>query len=133
MPKRRGKFVLSSAEEAQLQQLIRAQSTPQGLAQRARVVQLAAQGMGVRAIGGRVGMHYNQVAKWRRRYMSNDNYNSFSGDSYFSRLFWVKSARFFLVFSWFGFLLSLAPAFGRRGVAAEGRRQRRAEGGILRA
>src|SRR5215472_3463906 len=55
MPKRRGKFVLSSAEEAQLQQLIRAQSTPQGLA--------------VRAIGGRVGMHYNQVAKWRRRYI----------------------------------------------------------------
>ena len=69
MPKQGGKFVLSSAEEAQLQQLIRAQSTPQGLAQRARVVQLAAQGMGVRAIEGRVGMHYNQVAKWRRRYL----------------------------------------------------------------
>ena len=69
MPKQGGKFVLSSAEESQLQQLIRAQSTPQGLAQRARVVQLAAQGMGVRAIGGRVGMHYNQVAKWRRRYV----------------------------------------------------------------
>ena len=30
MPKQGGKFVLSSAEEAQLQQLIRAQSTPQG-------------------------------------------------------------------------------------------------------
>src|ERR1700726_772700 len=69
MPERRGKFVLSSAEEAQLQRLIRAQSTPQGLAQRARVVQLAAQVMGVRAIGGRVGMHYNQVGKWRRRYI----------------------------------------------------------------
>jgi hypothetical protein len=73
MPKQGGKFVLSSAEEAQLQQLIRAQRTPQGLAQRARVVQLAAQGMGVRAIGGRVGMHvglhYNQVANWRRRYL----------------------------------------------------------------
>ena len=36
MPKQGGKFVLSSAEESQLQQLIRAQSTPQGLAQRAR-------------------------------------------------------------------------------------------------
>ena len=69
MPKQGGKLVLSSAEESQLQQLIRAQSTPQGLAQRARVVQLAAQGLGVRAIGGRVGMHYNQVAKWRRRYL----------------------------------------------------------------
>src|SRR6201987_3205222 len=51
MSKQRGKLVLSSAEEEQLQQLIRAQSTPQGLAKRARVVQLAAQGMGVRAIG----------------------------------------------------------------------------------
>src|SRR6478736_3225225 len=69
MPKQGGKFVLSSAEESQLQQLIRAQSTPQGLEQRARVVQLAAQGMGGRAIGGRVGVHYNQVAKWRRRYL----------------------------------------------------------------
>jgi hypothetical protein len=42
MAKQSGKLVLSSAEEEQLQQLIRAQSTPQGLAQRARVVQLAA-------------------------------------------------------------------------------------------
>jgi transposase len=69
MPKHRGKLVLSSAERAQLQQLIRAQSTPQGLAQRARIVQLAAKGIGVRAIGGQVGMHRNQVAKWRRRYL----------------------------------------------------------------
>ena len=66
MAKQSGKLVLSSAEKEQLQQLIRAQSTPQGLAQRARVVQLAAQGLGVRAIGERVGMHFNQVAKWRR-------------------------------------------------------------------
>ena len=51
MPKRGGKFVLSSVEEAQLQQLIRAHGTPQGLAQRVRVVQLASQGMGVRRVG----------------------------------------------------------------------------------
>ena len=70
MSKQRGRFVLSSDEEEQLRQLIRAQSTPQGLAQRARVVQLAAQGLGVRAIGEQVGMHFNQVAKWRRRYLS---------------------------------------------------------------
>ena len=69
MPKQGGKLVLSSAEGERLEQLIRAQSTPQGLAQRARVVQLVAQGFGVRAIGGRVGMHFNQVAKWRRRYI----------------------------------------------------------------
>jgi hypothetical protein len=42
--------------------------------------------------------------------LSNDNYNSFSGDSYFSRLFWVNRPGF-LTFSWFGFLLSLAPTF----------------------
>ena len=65
----RRKLVLSYAEKEQLRQLIRAQSTPQGLAQRARVVQLAAQGMGSRAIGLQVGMHYNQVAKWRQRYI----------------------------------------------------------------
>ena len=70
MSKQRGKFVLSSAEEEQLRQLIHAQSTPQGLALRARVVQLAAQGLGVRAIGTQVGLHFNQVAKWRRRYLS---------------------------------------------------------------
>ena len=69
MAKQSGKLVLSSAEKEQLQQLMRAQSTPQGLAQRARVVELAAQGLGVRAIGERVGMHFNQVAKWRRRYI----------------------------------------------------------------
>ena len=48
MSKQRGKLVLSCVEEEQLQQLIRAQSTPQGLAKRARVVQLAAQGLGPR-------------------------------------------------------------------------------------
>ena len=73
MPKQRGKFVLSAAEEERLQQLIRAQSTPQGLAQRARVVQLAAKGIGVRAIGRQGGMHRNQgrevaeaISHWRR-------------------------------------------------------------------
>jgi hypothetical protein len=69
MSRQSGKLVLSSAEKEQLEQLIRAQSTPQGLAQRARVVELAAQGLGVRAIGELVGMHFNQVAKWRRRYI----------------------------------------------------------------
>ena len=79
MPKQGGKFVLSSAEEAQLQQLIRAHGTPQGLAQRVRVVQLASQGMGVRTIGERVGMRRTgdahdgsyQHAK-RQLYLSHD-------------------------------------------------------------
>jgi len=70
MSKQGEKLVLSSVEKEQLRQLIRAQNTPQGLARRARVVELAAQGMGVRAIAEQVGMHFNQVAKWRRRYLS---------------------------------------------------------------
>jgi len=37
-------------------------------AKRARIVLLAAQGVGNRAIGELVDMHYNQVAVWRRRY-----------------------------------------------------------------
>src|ERR1700716_237454 len=69
MSKQSGKLVLSADEKEKLQRLIRAQSTPQGLAQRARVIELAAQGLGVRAIGRQVGMHFNQVAKWRRRYI----------------------------------------------------------------
>jgi transposase-like protein len=67
--KRSGKLVLNSDENEQLRQLIRAQSTAQGLAQRARVIELAAQGLSVRAIGQQVGMHPNQVVKWRRRFI----------------------------------------------------------------
>src|SRR5580704_2950339 len=69
MSKQTGKLVLSADEKEKLQRLIRAQNTSQGLAQRARVIELAAQGLGVRAIGRQVGMHFNQVAKWRRRYI----------------------------------------------------------------
>jgi hypothetical protein len=46
--------------------------------------------------------------------LSNDNYNSFSGDSYFSRLFWVKSARFFWCF------LGLVFCFRWRRLSAAG-------------
>jgi transposase len=65
----RGKLELSSAEKERLEQLLRAQSTPHGLAQRARVIQLAAEGKRNRTIGRAVEMHYNQVAKWRRRFL----------------------------------------------------------------
>ena len=37
--------------------------------ERARIVLLAADGESNRAIGDAVGMHYNQVAVWRRRYV----------------------------------------------------------------
>ncbi len=56
--------------------------------------------------------------------LGNDNYHSFSGDSYFSRLFWVLSARF-LAFSWVGLLLSLAPRGGISSCLINCRRQLR--------
>ena len=36
--------------------------------ERARIVLLAADGVSNREIGATIGMHYNQVAVWRRRY-----------------------------------------------------------------
>jgi hypothetical protein len=82
-----------------------------------------------------------RLARWRSsrprnwprtlRAVSSDNYNSFSGDSYFSRSFWGKSARGFCVF--LGSFSAFAGAsLWPPGVAAKGRHQRRAEG-ILRA
>ncbi len=38
------------------------------MAQRARIILLAADGLSNRAIGERVGMHYNQVGEWRQRF-----------------------------------------------------------------
>ncbi len=38
-------------------------------AQRARIVLLAADGWANRDIAERVGMHYNQVGLWRKRYI----------------------------------------------------------------
>jgi hypothetical protein len=64
--------------------------------------------------------------------MRNDNYNSFSGDSYFSRLFRVLSAPFFWRFLGLVFCFRWRRLSAAGGEAAEGRRQRRA-GGILRA
>jgi hypothetical protein len=65
-----------------------------------------------------------------KAWVGNDNYHSFSGDSYFSRLFWVLSARFFGVFlGWFS-------AFAGAGFRPPGGRRRKAgasvaSGGIL--
>lgn len=39
------------------------------MAQRARLVLMAAEGASNREIGETIGMHYNQVAVWRRRYL----------------------------------------------------------------
>src|SRR4051795_11750989 len=51
-----------------LEARVRARTVDARDQQRARLVLLAAAGESNRAIGDKIGMHYNQVAVWRRRY-----------------------------------------------------------------
>lgn len=52
----------------ELERRVRARTVEARVAQRARLVLLAGQGESNRAIGETIGMHYNQVGVWRRRY-----------------------------------------------------------------
>lgn len=71
MPKGRPKtkLLLSGPERKQLQSWTRSPSLPQGLANRARIVLLAAQGETNRAIAARLGVSTTTVGKWRRRFL----------------------------------------------------------------
>src|SRR5512133_2207339 len=60
-------LTISDAERAELQRRVRAHTTPQRAAQRARVVLLAADGLPNRQIAPMVGMNEHTVAQWRRR------------------------------------------------------------------
>ena len=51
-----------------MERWVRSRTVPARDAQRARLVLLAADGVSNREIGEIVGMHYNQVGVWRRRY-----------------------------------------------------------------
>src|SRR4029450_9219397 len=55
-------------ERAELQRRVRAHTTPQRAAKRARVVLLAADGVPNRQIAPMVGMNEHTVAQWRRRF-----------------------------------------------------------------
>ena len=58
------------AERAELEQWLRAQSIPQALATRARVVLGSAAGESVRGLAARLGVTQTTVCLWRRRYRS---------------------------------------------------------------
>lgn len=60
--------VLRDGDREVLEGRVRSRTVPAREQQRARIVLLAAEGMANRAIGDKVGMHYNQVGLWRRRY-----------------------------------------------------------------
>jgi len=59
---------LPSADRAVLEAWTRASSMPAGLAQRARIVLLAADGFGTGEIVERVGVSKPTVIQWKRRY-----------------------------------------------------------------
>jgi len=61
--------VLSAAEHAELDKLVRSTLTSVRLAQRARIVLLAAQGHTNKEIAAQLGIGRPQVARWRERYL----------------------------------------------------------------
>jgi transposase len=61
-------LLLRDGDKARLEQLLRARSGPAGLASRARVVLLAAEGVANREIAVQVGMSRPTVNRWRSRY-----------------------------------------------------------------
>ncbi len=61
---------ISGADRAELRRWLRAQSIPQALAMRARIVLGSAAGERVRALAARLGVTQTTVCLWRRRYRS---------------------------------------------------------------
>src|SRR5512133_4149502 len=59
---------ITDAERAELERRVRAHTTPQRTAKRARIVLLAADGIPNRQIAPMVGMNPHTVAQWRRRF-----------------------------------------------------------------
>jgi DNA-binding CsgD family transcriptional regulator len=59
---------ITHGERAELQRRVRAHTTPQRAAKRARVVLLAAEGLPNRQIATLVGMNQHTVSHWRHRF-----------------------------------------------------------------
>lgn len=59
---------LRRGDRSHLQATVRSRTVEARAAQRARLVLLAADGWSNREIGETIGMHYNQVGTWRKRY-----------------------------------------------------------------
>ncbi|MCK3776133.1 IS630 family transposase, partial [Ensifer sesbaniae] len=61
-------IVLTGEERGELETLVRRRGTAQGLARRAQIVLMAADGVENKEIAARLGTMPNTVAKWRRRF-----------------------------------------------------------------
>jgi len=62
--------VLSEEEEAALEKSLRRGSTPQQIAQRVRIVRLAAEGESNAGIGRQLGVSVQMARRWRQRWVS---------------------------------------------------------------
>jgi putative transposase len=73
MPARKAQPIELSAEhEGELKALVRAHSTPQKLAERARIVLLAASDLGVEETARELGIWRKTASTWRRRWRDAD-------------------------------------------------------------
>jgi putative transposase len=73
MPGRTAKSITLTPEYSrELEALIRAHSTPQKLAERARIIMLAAAGIGVGETALRLGVWRKTVSTWRHRWLCAD-------------------------------------------------------------
>src|SRR5829696_637997 len=61
-------LTLRPGDRDELSGRVRSNTVEARVAGRARLVLMAAAGVSNRDIGAAIGMHYNQVAVWRRRY-----------------------------------------------------------------
>ena len=61
-------IALSSAHERELNALVRAHATPQKLAERARIILLAAKGLGVEETASELSIWRKTASTWRRRW-----------------------------------------------------------------
>jgi len=60
--------VLTQAEAEELERIVRKRTSPQRLAERARIILLSAQGCGIAAIAQRLSVAENTVKLWRQRW-----------------------------------------------------------------
>jgi putative transposase len=63
---------LSAEHERDLNQLVRAHSTPQKLAERARIILLGATGLGIAETAQQLGIWRKTAGHWRRRWLHAD-------------------------------------------------------------
>lgn len=71
---------LRRGDRSQLEAILRSRTVEARMAQRARIVMLAADGWSNRDIAEAVDMHYNQVAVWRKRYIEFGSVGLFDED-----------------------------------------------------